>query len=170
MIPPGTYRARVASPDSHQFGYSSNETEQIALTFKFLQEPFAGQYMTWFGFFTDKTKETTFKTLRACGWQGDDLADMSGIDANEVDLVIETELDQQGRERSRIRWVNELGGGKVKMQNTMTPEQQRAFAARMKGTAIALREGKGPAKPPRPSDAKVRQDAAAHGAVDEPPF
>lgn len=165
MIPAGTYRARACAPGEAQLGYTAKGTEQIAVAFTLLQPPFEGQCITWFGYFSDKATEQTVKALRACGWQGDDLNDLTGLDANEVDLVIEEETDDQGRVRSRVRWVNRPGDGRVKLQNTMSPEQRKSFAARMRGNVKAADVS---IATPKPKAAKA--DAREHGVVDEVPF
>lgn len=167
MIPAGTYRARACAPAEAQFGYTAKGTEQIAVALTLIGPPFEGQVIYWFGYFTDKANEQTIKALRTCGWTGDDLNDLAGLDANEVDLVIEEETDDQGRVRSRVRWINAPGGGKVKLQNTMTPEQRAAFAKRMRGNVKAADAA---ASSSAPRKAAVKADAVAHGAVDEVPF
>ncbi|HZL99005.1 MAG TPA: hypothetical protein VFD43_02035 [Planctomycetota bacterium] len=169
MIAPGTYRAKVGSIDDVQFGFTEKGNEQVAVAFTLLVEPYVNAQITWFGYFTDKTVETTLKALRNCGWQTDDLNDLTGVDAREVDLVIESEEDQQGRLRARVRWVNQVGG-KVKLNNTMSPEQRVSFASRMKGTVVAHRDGTAPKAPRLPSAAAVKAEARNHGAVDEVPF
>lgn len=170
MIAAGTYRARVIALEDVQFGFTEGGKEQVAVAFQITVEPYVGQNMTWFGYFTEKTEETTLRALRACGWKGDLLTDMSGVTENEVDLVVEIETDPEtGRQRSKVRWVNSLGGGKVKLQRTMTAGQIAAFAQRMKGQAIAQRSGTMQADK-RAAAAATAQSATEHKVVEEVPF
>lgn len=133
MIEEGTYRARAVEA---ALGYTSNDTEQVAIDFELLDEELAGKHITWYGYFTDKTLETTLKSLRTCGWQSDDLSDLSGIDANEVFVVVAHEEDQEGNLRARVRWVNSSGGG-LALKTRMDEGAAKAFAERMRGHVLA---------------------------------
>src|SRR6185312_4767180 len=101
-----------------------------------------GKRLPWYGGFSTEITgnakkspcERTFETLRTCGWQGDDLSDLTGIDANEVEVVIEIDT-YEGEERNRIKWVNQPGGGAA-LKNVMAPDARKAFAAKMRGQAL----------------------------------
>lgn len=80
-----------------------------------------------------KGAQTTIEALRACGWSGDDLADLHGLDANEVELVIDHET-YQGETHPKVKFVNRPSG--LGLKAPMTLEQARAFAARMKGDVL----------------------------------
>lgn len=148
MIPEGTFKARATEG---ALGWTSKGKEQIAVSFVLLEGDAEGSQITWYGYFSDKTQDRTIESLRVCGWQGDDLSDLTGIDANEVWLVIEHEENDQGEVRARVRWVN--GGGGVQMKEPMAADQAKAFAARMKGAVMAQRSksggGAAAAAPPR---------------------
>lgn len=159
----GTWRARVTSLDDVQFGMSGNNNEQIAIPFVVTQGEHEGATITYFGSFTDKAMEHTIKALRNCGWQGDDLNDLTGLTDNEVELVCALETYNE-KTTLRVRWVNKPGEGKVKLERPLDAAQRAQFAARMKGTVIALRQGAPSATAARQSDAK------AHGAVDQVTF
>ena len=133
MIDEGIYRARAVEG---ALGYTSNNTEQVAVDFAITEEGHENQRITWYGFFTEKTVETTLKSLRAMGWAGDDLSDLSGIDANEVYLDIQHEEDQEGNLRARVRWVNATAGG-LALKTRMDEGAAKAFAERMKGHVLA---------------------------------
>jgi len=147
LLEPGIYRARAVTGE---LGYTNKGDEQIAVSFEILDQ--AGFRITWYGSFsteiTGQAKkspvERTFETLRVCGWSGDDVSDLTGLEQNEVEVVIEIN-EWEGKESNRVKWVNALGGG-LALKNVMPPDAKKAFAARMKGQAIASRkklEGQG---------------------------
>jgi hypothetical protein len=129
-IEPGTHGARAVEA---QLGYTKTGKEQVAVQFELEN----GSRITWYGYFTDKTKKTTFAALRACGWVGDDLSDLSGLVSNEVEVVIEEEDDQNGKPRMRVRWVNSPGGGSIALAKPMGEAQAAAFAKKMRGSVLA---------------------------------
>lgn len=143
IIEAGTYRARAVEG---ALGETSTGKEQVAVVFELLD---VQQRITWYGYFSDKTLESTFKALRTAGWRGQDLSDLSDLsreDAPEVNLVVEHEADQKGTVRARVRWVNSTGG--VGLKAALAPDKAKAFAARMKGALAAFDKGTGaPAVP-----------------------
>lgn len=168
MIDPGTYMARATGAE---LGYTSGGKEQLAIAFSLVDQP--GQRITWYGGFSTEINgnakkspcERTFETLRTCGWQGDDLSDLSGIEENEVEIVIDIEADQNGVGRNRVKWVNAPGGGGPAMKNVMPPDQKKAFAAKMKGAALASKQRtastqqKAPLPKYPPKNSRQNQDA-----------
>jgi hypothetical protein len=130
MIEPGTYAAKALEAG---LGVTSTGKEQVAVQFELADS----QRITWYGYFTDKTRKGTFEALRACGWVGDNLADMTGITENEVELVIQHEPDQNGTARARVRWVNRPGGGGLAMAKPMDAASAAAFAESMRGAVVA---------------------------------
>lgn len=167
-IPNGTYRAR-ALPDDVQFGYTKGGNEQIAVPVQITEGEHAGAVVTWFGTFAEgKATEITLKALRACGWSTSDLTDLAGLGANEVEAVIEWET-YNGVDRMKVKWLNTIGGGKVKLEQPMTDAQRKAFAARMKGAALAIKPV--PVQTPAASSKARTNGAPPRGAGDswEPP-
>jgi hypothetical protein len=140
-------------------GFTKGGKEQVAVALEIIEGDHAGTSLTWYGFFTEKTTERTFESLRHLGWKGDDLSDLDGILDNEVSIQVEEEDDDQGRTHSKVRWINAPGGG-LAMKERMDDGAAKAFAQRMKGQAMALRRAaSGGAKPassggsqPRPSN------------------
>lgn len=122
---------------SWDFGETDKGTEQVAVEFEVLEGEDAGEFITWYGFFTDDTEDRTLESLRACGWQGDDVTDLQGMGSRKVQLVVEDEL-YQGKTHSRVRWVNRVGGNGVRLKKTMAPETKRMLAARLRAKAAAL--------------------------------
>ena len=129
LLPIGRHRARAAE---WALGRSGTGKEQVAILFSLLDRP--GEEITSYLFFTDACLDITIKSLRACGWRGADLSDLTGMDSNEVTLVIDHEEDQKGVMRARVRWINTTGG--LAMKATLDKDQSRAFAAQMKGRIL----------------------------------
>lgn len=154
MIPEGHHRARALDG---VLGYTLNGNEQIAVLFQLLDGELQGQRITWYGYFTEKTTERTFESLEHCGWEGDDLSDLTGIDRNEVTLVVEHETGEDGVRRARVRWVNSSGG--IAMKDRMEPGDAKAFASRMRGALVARRQQKGQAPAAQQRQATSRTNA-----------
>lgn len=148
-LTPGTYNARGVSA---QLGTTNDGKEQVAVDLVFTDGEFAGRHITWFGYFSEKTIDRTFESLRYLGWEGDDLADLRGVDRNDVSIVLEEEV-YEGKSRIKVRWINRGGG--LALKQPMTADQARVFAARMKARAAAHRAAMG--VPPR-NDAPMPKD------------
>ncbi|WP_242394826.1 hypothetical protein [Anaeromyxobacter oryzisoli] len=141
LIDEGTYRARALEG---ALGETSTGREQVAVRFALLD--FEPRTITWYGYFTDATTESTFRALRTAGWRGQDLSDLSDLsreDAPEVHLVVEHEVDPQGKfpTRARVRWVNSTQG--IGLKEQLAPDKAKAFAARMKGALLAFDRANG---------------------------
>jgi hypothetical protein len=143
MLDAGTYRAKAIEA---ALGETDTGKEQIAVRFSLLD--CENQEITWYGYFTDKTLETTFKALRTAGWKGQDLMDLSDLcgreDAPEVFLVVEHET-YEGKTTAKVRWVNGAGG--LALKKALDPNKAKTFAARMKGQIAAFDRSAGTPKP-----------------------
>jgi hypothetical protein len=128
MLPAGTYRAQAL--DGH-LGYTSKGKEQIVVKFVIVDGPQKDQALTWFGFFSDACFDRTIQSLRYCGWQGDDVSDLSGIDRHAVDLVVEHD-EYQGKVTPKVRWINQIGGG-LGMSAAQAEEFARSIKSRIAG-------------------------------------
>jgi hypothetical protein len=142
MIQRQTAKARAVE---WALGTTGTGKEQIAIRFQILEGEDMGQYITYYGYFTEATLERTLESLDHCGWEGDNLTDLTGLDKNDVHIVIDHEPDEEGKLRARVRWINSAGG--IALKDRMDPGQAAAFAARMRGEVIARRARKGTAKP-----------------------
>lgn len=134
----GTYRARAVSGG---LGYAGNGTEQLGVDFVITEGPSEGQHVTWWGYFSEKAITRTVESLRTMGWQGDDLCDLTGIDQNLVDLVIEPEEYEDKRTgeirtKSKVQWINKPSGLSIK--DAMSAGQAREFASRMRSKIMTL--------------------------------
>lgn len=135
LLPAGRYRARAVEG---ALAETSTGRPQVAVLFTLTDPNWAGNTMTWYGYFSEKTQSKTLEALRTCGWKGDDLSDLAGICDNEVSIVVEHENDQDGVTRAKVRWVNRVGS--LGIRAPMAPDQARAFAARMKAVAVQSRQ------------------------------
>lgn len=158
LLDVGTYRARAVNA---WFGYTSVKgTEMVTVTFEIIEGDWQGQTIDWQGYFTEKTYQRTIAALRTMGWQGSDLRDLSGIDANDVAIVVGHE-EYNGNLRARVQWVNPVeGGGKIGMQGAMDEAQLADFAERMKGAIMLADQDAG-----RVPKASAARQAPPRGAA-----
>ncbi len=133
-IQQGTYKARARE---WALGMSANGKEQIAVLFELIGGEYAGQLITWFGYFTDAAVDRTLDSLRHCGWSSDSLAELDGLDQNEVEIVVEEDT-YEGKTRSKVRWVNRPS--RLALKEQMTPQAMQAFAAKLRGRTVAHKQ------------------------------
>jgi hypothetical protein len=136
MLENGRYRARGVEG---ALGVAKTGTEQVAVLLEVVEGDDMGARITWFGHFTEKATERTLESLRHLGWQGDDITDLSGIERNVVEIVVEHEVGNDGVPRARVRWINRGGGGGIAMKERMDQGAAAALAKRIKGKAVASR-------------------------------
>lgn len=144
-----------------------NETPAVAVRFRLTDGPRRANYITWDGWLTDKAFDRTIESLQYCGWKGDDLRDLQGLDANEVSLVIELEdyTDPNGefKQIPKVRWVN--GGSGLSMKGRMTESEAAVFAEKMRGRIHAMQKKKGN----DPAAARASNSAGNGPRNDAPP-
>jgi hypothetical protein len=168
MLKPDTYAA-VAVPfnTEHgelacQFGHSKEKgTPQVAVVFEILRGPYAGQRITWMGYFTEKSQERTLKALRIAGFEGDDLDKFADQrPTNEVAIVVEVET-YDGKPRAKVAWVNDptFGGG-MKMENALSGGDLRKFGAKFKAALKAI---------PAMKTVEAKREAPSAASEDDPP-
>lgn len=138
LLPATKYTAQAV--DGY-LSHTKDGKEQIVVKFAIVGGPHDGQSVDWTGFFTDKTFDRTIQGLRYCGWEGDDISDLTGIDRNEVEVVVEHN-EYNGKTYARVAWVNPIGG-----KARMAADEARTFAESIKGRIARLT----PAEP-EPSD------------------
>ncbi len=127
-----------------QLGKSTNDNPQVAVTFRFTEGPNENKRITWYGFFTEKTTKRTIASLRYCGWRGNDLSDLSSMlfdsdTSQTVELDLQTDT-YEGKTRTRVQWVNRLGGGGAALANPMGDQERADFAEKMMGRVTQLAE------------------------------
>lgn len=150
----GTHKAKVID---FEFGLA-NGKEQVALMFQIVGGEFDGKSIPWFGYFTEKTAERTMDSLRYCGWSTDSLADLTGVTDNEVEIVVADE-EYQGKVRSKVQWVNRAS--KLNLKDKMDANALAAFAARMRGMAVASKQKLGAQS--KPAQGAARPTSAPNG-------
>lgn len=160
MIEKGTYKAKAITG---ALGKAGTGKEQVGIEFALTDG--SGNTIWWYGFFTPDALPVTLRALRACGWEGDDLSDLAGIDAHEINLVIEHEEYPRGSGeiRAKVKWVN--SGDGVGMKEQLAPDAAKAFAAQMKGRILALNA----AKPNGAGTKKAAPPPREPGSDDEVP-
>jgi hypothetical protein len=160
-VKPITYTYRAKGCD-WQLNTAGTGNERISVLFEITQGPCEGQKRRWDGYFTEKAVERTFDSLRHCGWTGDNLGTLDGLDANEVEIVcsIEEYADREtgeARVREKVEWVNRPA--RINTRNQLSGGELEAFAARMRGPAVAHKQkyGATPNAPtPRPTSGPTR--------------
>lgn len=137
----GTYKARAVAGSATLIQSKDKGTPGIAATFEVTEGPHARETVAWQAWFSDKTRDRIIDSLLFCGWQGDDLTKLDGIDSKEVLIVVEEDAytDKEGKPRTamRVAWVNDPG--RV-VQKTMDAPQAQDFAQRMRGAVMAARQ------------------------------
>lgn len=134
MIPAGTYFARAVA-SGIQWGYTRNGNTQIVVPFEIETSDSQDSRISWYGVFTDRTRDRVIESLRHCGFRGSNLEDLGPLDTR-VSLVIE-DIEYNGRTYPRIRWINAHGTGRAKLSQPMTPDEVRNFAAKMRSACGA---------------------------------
>lgn len=137
LIPEGIYHARATS--NWTLSETSKGTPYIRLEFDLLDGAARGQKIARDFFLSDKTWKKTVGSLRVCGWVGDDVSNLTGIENNEVVVKVVHEMitDRQGapvcdnegnaRYRHAIAWV-----GKDRAPKPMETAKKSAFMELMK--------------------------------------
>lgn len=137
-IAAGNYRGR-AIKGSEQYGQTSNGNDQIVIDLDLLD---IGEKVSTFLVFTDAAAQYSLDRLRACGWTGDDLANLTGIDANEVDVQVKYE-EYKGEQKMKVQILT--GGGAVKLKDQLDDKGKKAFAAKYRDLARSVAAPKAPA-------------------------
>jgi len=165
MITVGRHKARAVEA---ALGYTKGGKEQVAVLFEILDGDDAGQQITWYGFFSEKTEERTLEALQHCGWEGADIGNLDGVTKNEVQLVVEMEAGDDGNSYPRVRWVNGASAG-LALKSRMNDGQRAAFAQRMRGKVLATRQAAGQALPGNGGGRtrKSERHAAPAGVADD---
>lgn len=129
-IQPGTYVAKVVS---HAISETKGGDPQAAITFGF-----DGHTLTYFGSFKPGALKFTIQALLACGLKGQNPAGALEI-GKEVSIVVADEVGQDGVSRTKIKWVNKLGG----VKNVIAEDAARAKLSALEGAVMAAREEQG---------------------------
>lgn len=161
------YRAKAKT---WGLGESGTGKEQVAVEFDVLTEGAAEKNLVWYGYFTDATLERTIESLRYMGWKGDDPSDgLPGLDANEVDIVVEDE-EYEGKTYAKVQWVNRPGG--LALKAPLSEEKAKAFGASMRERIRAIDASKGERKvaAPKPPNGGAPASGAKSMTEKDVPF
>lgn len=121
-IEAGTYKGRAIA-GTEQYGQTKHGNDQIVLDLDLLE---IGEKVSTFLVFSDKSAPYSVERLRALGWNGNDLSNLTGIDRNEVAVEVKYEM-YQGDEKMKVQI---LTGGGVVLKDKLDDKGKKAFAAR----------------------------------------
>jgi len=132
------------------------KAQGIALGFRFSEgDADQGRTITAWKYFTDGALKYTIDALRACGWRGDNPAEITMDDLGaEVELVVQhepyggTNEKYFGTVQAKVAFINPLGGGMVKAERRLEGASLKSFGAAMKAKIRAVEGGA-----PRPATA-----------------
>lgn len=152
----GTYVGRACAWELT----SSKNTKTEEMLVKFSLED--GSYVYWDGWLTGRAWQRTVEALKACGWDGVSIEEMEGMGTKEVELVLEEE-EYEGTVRTKVKWVNAIGGGQMRVARPMEGDERRRFLAKMqarlghtgpakKASAPPQQRKQAPSKPPADDD------------------
>lgn len=153
----GKYLARAVE---WEFGIADNEKKTPFMKVEFNVTDL-DERITWFGWLSEAAAPRTMEGMRYCGWDNDDVTAPTGMNAHEIELVIEPET-YKGKTQSRVKYVNRAPGLKTE---TLDEAKKREFAARMKAAAVASRSGM-----PKKVSAPPPNLAPQIDPNDKPPF
>jgi hypothetical protein len=132
MIQPGTYIATIAS---HGITETKAGNPQVAVVFTFADAN-GPQKITYYGHFTEKAAQYTIKNLITCGLKGNNPAGDLEI-GKQIEIVIDSETDENGRERAKVKYINEPGA----VRNILDQNLAKAKLASLEGAVMAARLG-----------------------------
>jgi len=140
---PGVYSAKLAD---YWIGKTKAGLPQAELAFEFECDG-KKESMIWFGSFKEKAVPYTIKTLLICGLTGEDVSAIAlgkeggALEAGrEVSIVVSEFLDESGKTKHKIDWVNQPGGAnREKLDRTIVSGQ----LAGLKGWVSKVRQEEG---------------------------
>lgn len=131
MVKPGTYSAKVLS---HAISETKAGNPQAVIKFSFESDG-APHTLTYFGSFSEKAAPHTIKALLTCGLQGSNPAGPLEI-GKDVLIVVEDEVGEDGKTRSKIRWVNEAG----QIRNIIPQDAAKAKLSNLEGLVMMQKQ------------------------------
>ena len=155
LPPPGNYNAVAIERADDQgltayarWSLTKKEKKQVSATFKLLDFP--SFTPIWYGSFSatvmgnsGKTvAQRTVESLRYMGFKGDDFLELETQKLDQiVSIAIEHEVsDKDGKTYLRVSWVNQIGGGVIKIARPLSDEDKRKFAATMRASLAKVPE------------------------------
>ena len=127
---PGNYTGK-AIKGSEQYGESPNGNPELLLQViipELASPEFPqGRVFTTVLYFSAEAAPYSIPRLRALGWEGNDLSDLSGIDKNEVQINVAWPVDP-GDGKAKLKVQIGSGAGTF---STKKPVDPKAFAAKV---------------------------------------
>lgn len=117
LIPENIYKFRATT--NWSLSETTKGTPYVRLEFEILEGTSKGRKLQKDFYLSDKTWERTIESLRCCGWQGDDVSNLTGVETRDVvgkvvhEMITDKEgtpkTDEQGNAQYRhaIAWVGE---------------------------------------------------------------
>jgi hypothetical protein len=143
-------RVRARCTGQSGFPERDNGDVQLAVQFRISDDDpeYAGEHITYYQRLVDETNfEYAWKSLRACGVTSNDLEDLRGIDANEVELVVEAR-EYEGETYVDVKYVNPLGGPGLTIKKPAGASKLKALSAQARGAALKVKAPAAPAAAP----------------------
>lgn len=164
----GTWRAKLVAKEIYKAPPKEGETaerEYLKVGLEVTQGEHAGKTVSDSWYFTDAAYDLTVKRMRAFGWKGVDLGDLSTLGCEEADIVCQNDTFK-GKTRLKVKFVNALGDSPDRVSAPLNAGELKSFAARMRAKIVGLdaKQAKAqPAKsaqpqreePPPPIDADI---------------
>ncbi len=128
----GTYRSKLISKD---YSEAKTGTVQLVLGFEVTQEgEQKGNTITGFFPCTENSMGYTVEKMRALGWKGVDLDDLSTLGTEEADIVVKQET-YNGETKLKVAFVNKIGATVV---SSLDADKRKAFAQRMRSIVVGM--------------------------------
>lgn len=157
----GTFEAYATD-----FGFSTTSTGNVQVSVR-LSVPAEKEYIRWYGTFSEKARSYTMAALAAMGWDGVSLDTLDGLGSTPCEIVVADET-YEGTTRTKVKYVNPLGGGGPVSKGTLSGDDRRRFMASMKGHVDAWNRERGVTPKPGPKPPATRSDAPPIGDDDIP--
>ncbi len=127
IMPAGDYAVIAIAA---KLGYAGTKNEQIGARLRITEGPLKNKTMLWYGSFSGAAEEFTVKAMRALGFAGNDLRDLSSMLGGQAAIAVVQHDTYQGKLRAKVAWIN---GADVQMKDEMNTDELAAFAQRMRG-------------------------------------
>jgi len=125
---------------NHEWCLTSKGTKALCVRFEVVNhEGQTGNFINWWGYFSEKAWERTIESLRHMGFNGDDLTSLGELNQKVSLSVIEDEYE--GRIRPKVAWVNALGNKRILVNDVMDQKTVGQFAAAMKNRIASMQKG-----------------------------
>lgn len=130
MVEAGTYKATVFN---HAISETKKGEPQAVISFAFSDKN-GPQKITYYGSFSEKARQYTIKNLITCGLKGNNPAGELEI-GKEVEIVIDIEVDESGKDRAKVKFINEPG----MTRNVIPQDMAKAKLSALEGAVMAAR-------------------------------